>query len=355
MGDYPNPLLPRSSKQRWLKLSSAYSESPLRVGCLEWPLSISPSHALQLQSAAALRALNPIKSRHAQVVSSGLLLYSVPFKSLNPSCHDSGIWSEALRISSHLARSSDLDDPYTPAMLLEAYRLARNQGNLKHAHRLIQQQISILTSTSSGGLQSPMENIIDTLNASADIPSLEKMRIMREMAKLLACRGQTQNAVDLLTNAIISFSQMHHRHQHDAAAGTAMSASRLSISGPLGSSQDLVARSLLVMVKWMQADTRLMQNVWSTDYGISQKMSLLLESEHKCRRGRLGLYERAASLESSELFQPDESVAKFEKHEYSIGQLLHLSTMYCPNLAKAWWALAGWCYRIGRKNLEALR
>ena len=34
---------------------------------LEWPLCISPSHALQLQSAAAIRALNPIKSRHAQV------------------------------------------------------------------------------------------------------------------------------------------------------------------------------------------------------------------------------------------------------------------------------------------------
>ena len=23
-------------------------------------------------------------------------------------------------------------------------------------------------------------------------------------------------------------------------------------------------------------------------------------------------------------------------------------------LDKAWWQLAGWCYRIGRKNLEAL-
>ena len=57
----------RSAFQRWLKLSSAYAESPLRVSCLEWPLRISPSHSLQLQSAAAIKALNPIKSRHAQV------------------------------------------------------------------------------------------------------------------------------------------------------------------------------------------------------------------------------------------------------------------------------------------------
>ena len=59
--------LTRSIMQRWMKLSAAYSESPLRVGCLEWPLRVSPSHALQLQATAALRALHPVKSRHAQV------------------------------------------------------------------------------------------------------------------------------------------------------------------------------------------------------------------------------------------------------------------------------------------------
>ena len=37
-----------------------------------------------------------------------------------------------------------------------------------------------------------------------------------------------------------------------------------------------------------------------------------------------------------------------------MGQLHHLATIHFPMLAKAWWQLAGWCYRIGRKNLEAL-
>ena len=109
------------------------------------------------------------------------------------------------------------------------------------------------------------------------------------------------------------------------------------------------------MVKWMQADSRLMQAVWSTEYETSQRMSLLLDAEHKCREKRLGLYTSASLNESYKLFQPDDSVARFDKHEYSVGQLLHLSTMYCPDLAKGWWVLAGWCYRIGRKNLEALR
>jgi len=68
----------------------------------------------------------------------------------------------------------------------------------------------------------------------------------------------------------------------------------------------------------------------------------------------MGLYQSTSATESFDLFRPDESVARFDKHEYAVGQLLHLSTIHSPELAKAWWSLASWCYRIGRKNLEAL-
>ena len=291
---------------------------------------------------------------HTQAISSGFLLYAVPFKSLNPACHDSGIWSEALRMSSHLAHHTSFPDtsgaggtgvggdPYTPAMLLELYRLARNQGNLKLSHNLIQRQILELTGETEGA--------VEALSSSLDIPGLEKLRVMRELAKLHACRGQTASAIDLLTSSVVSYCQ----GQREVGGPSTISAATATI-GPLGSGAELAARSLLVIVKWMQSDTRLMQAVWSSEYDISQRMSLLLRAEYDCRRARLGLYEGAGSQESYELFQPDDSVARFDKHEYSIGQLLHLSTMYCPDLAKAWWALAGWCYRIGRKNLEALR
>lgn len=225
-----------------------------------------------------------------------------------------------------------MGDPYTPAMLLELYRLTRKQGNLKHSNKLIQRQIMEMTGET--------ENAIEKLNSSTEIPDLDKMRVMRELSKLYACRGQIVPAIDFLTSSMVSYCQ---------------SQQGAKTTGPLGSCSELAARSLLVIVKWMQSDTRLMQVVWSSEYDISQRMGLLLKAECECRRARLGLYEAASMQESSELFQPDESVARFEKHEYSIGQLLHLSTMYCPELAKGWWSLAGWCYRIGRKNLEALR
>ena len=184
------------------------------------------------------------------------------------------------------------------------------------------------------------ENATDVLNCSKDIAPLDKLRVMRELAKLYASKGQSAPAIDLLTSSVVNY---YHKQQG------------MKTTGPLGSGSELAARSLLVMVKWMQSDTRLMQAVWSPEYDTSQKLSMLLDAEYECRKIRMGLYKSASTSESYELFQPDESVARFDKHEYSMGQLLHLSTMYCPDLAKGWWSLAGWCYRIGRKNLEALR
>lgn len=38
-----------------------------------------------------------------------------------------------------------------------------------------------------------------------------------------------------------------------------------------------------------------------------------------------------------------------------IGRLLHLSTIECPTLSKAWFTLAGWCYKWGRKSVDSAR
>lgn len=278
-------------------------------------------------------------------MSSGLLLHPVPIKALNPSTHDTGVWSNALRITSHLAANSPSSFPdesdgsggskgedFAPIMMLESYRLARNLGNLKHAHALIQQQIVELTGDD--------DNPVETLRTSSSIPAAKKLRIMRELAKMYSARGQASHGVGLLTESVVSYSQSHR-------GGIA--------SGRLGSGSELAARSLLVIVKWMQADSRVMQAIWSPEFAGSQGVSILLKSELEYRKAHGGLYETASANESYQLFQPDESVARFEKHEYFMGQLLHLTTMYCPDLAKGWWSLAGWCYRIGRKNLEALR
>ena len=38
-----------------------------------------------------------------------------------------------------------------------------------------------------------------------------------------------------------------------------------------------------------------------------------------------------------------------------VGRLLHLSTIECESLPKAWYTLAGWCYKWGRKAVDNAR
>lgn len=38
-----------------------------------------------------------------------------------------------------------------------------------------------------------------------------------------------------------------------------------------------------------------------------------------------------------------------------LGRLLNLSTVECPTLSKAWFTLAGWCYKWGRKSVDNAR
>ena len=244
-------------------------------------------------------------------------------------------------MSSHLssaAFSGELEDR-TPSILLESYRLARNKGNLKLASFLLQRHVLELSSEDiSDGLN--ISDLLEQMNASEDVMPIEKLQVTRELAKLYTCRGQPAVGIDLLSGSVVNYCN---------------SQNGAKTTGSLGTSSEFTARSLLTIVKWLQADSRLMQSVWNTEHEAGRKLQTLLADECECRKSRLGLYLSASSSESHELFRPDESVARFDKHEYSVGQLLHLATIQCPDLAKAWWSLAGWCYRIGRKNLEALR
>jgi len=272
---------------------------------------------------------------------SGLLLFPTPSKSLNPSRQNTGIWSEALRISSYLSSTNTQADfgDHTPSLLLEAYRLARKQGNLKHAKYLIHKQILNLTGAEDAGSEIKLTDAVEQLNASSRIPAIEKLRVMRELSKMRNSQGQSTSGIDLLSLSLVNY---------------CYSQKGVESTGLLRSGNDLTARSLLTVVKWLQADSRLMQTIWTVDLETGHRLQSLLDAEYECRRSGMGLYQSTSATESFDLFRPDESVARFDKHEYAVGQLLHLSTIHSPELAKAWWSLAGWCYRIGRKNLEAL-
>ena len=194
-----------------------------------------------------------------------------------------------------------------------------------------------------------MRDAMDRMNASSKVSAIEKLRIMRELAKLHTFRGQALSGIELMSSAVVNYTSAEERGNSRGAIITGVSNSS---SNNVGSK--LTACSLLSIVKWLQTDSRLLQSVWSSEHETGRRLQMLLRTEYDCRRNGYGLY-KSSLAESFELFKPDNSVTRFDKHEYAIGQILHLATIHCPSLAKAWWALAGWCYRIGRKNLEALR
>jgi PI-3-kinase-related kinase SMG-1 len=230
-------------------------------------------------------------------------------------------------------------------MLLESIRLARRQENYKLAKILLRKHILHLTKESSSLTQdTDLSSCVLHLNSSSAVSSEDKLKVMRELSKLNACSGQLPQAIETLTVSITSFS--------DGLVDT--SSKRLGAIGAIrrGSLEgnELVSRSLLSVVKWLQTDTRLLQTIWKGDNPVMQNLQTLLHMEEEVRSDGLGLFVKDQG--NWDLFAPEES--KYERHEFAMGQLLHLAAVHAPNLAKAWWNLAGWCYRIGRKHLEAV-
>lgn len=287
---------------------------------------MSPSHALQLQVAATFRALNTVKPQQG---SSGLLLYSLPTKSLDPRQHEAGVWNDVLRIQTYVNNSNQSDESMSQ-LLLESVRLGRLQNNQKRAYALMWRHIVTLIGESDVTNQNLA---LQQFNAASNIAMLDRLRVQRELGKLHFSMSKLQEAIEMMALSVVTYCS------NQDSAGSQCS--------------ELAARSLLSLVKWLQTDTRLLQSVWKQSLPSGQYLHSIILQEEACRQQGMGLYKMESDLTSSDLFAPKES--RFDRYEFAIGQLLHLATIFSPMLAKSWWSLAGWCYRIGRKNLEALR
>lgn len=289
---------------------------------------MSPSHALQLQIAATFRALNTVKPHQS---SSGLLLYSLPTKSLDPRQHEAGVWNDVLRIQSYVNDCNQSDESMSQ-LLLESVRLARLQNNQKRAYTLMWRHI--LTLIGEPDVTSINQAIaLQQFNNSDNIGLLDRLRVQRELAKLHFSTSKLQEAIEMMALSVVTYcTEQDHEGSHCS---------------------ELAARSLLSLVKWLQTDSRFLQSAWKQSLHSGNYLHSIILQEEECRQQGMGLYKMESDLSSSDLFAPKES--RFDRYEFAIGQLLHLATIFSPMLAKSWWSLAGWCYRIGRKNLEALR
>ena len=269
--------------------------------------------------------------------------------------HDTAVLNKALRFCSNLhhvissvgKHQNSLKSELVSLQLATA-ELARKHHNFNLAQRLLVKQVSLLGNpvkisqdlncNKKQFLESLMESLNDASVASAK--PVDVMQIQRECSKLAFALGYNPEAVYFLSESISQYSNLG------------------DIDSNVG---ELNSRSLLTLAKWLLNDRKLLTAVTKVNgngLSVAMKITSLCELEASY-----------VALGHSTLIPPQDDVTESSLNANTIpsvssgvtdtesvcGQLLHLATMQSPDLGKAWFSLAGWCYRWGRKTVEQAR
>ena len=234
------------------------------------------------------------------------------------------------------------------SLQLATVQLARKHHNFSLAQRLLVKQISLLGNpvkipqdlncSKKQFLEPLMESLNDACMASAK--PVDVMQIQRECSKLAFALGLSSEAVYYLSDSISQYSNLG---DIDSNVGT------------------LNSRSLLALAKWLLNDRKLLTAVTKINgNGLTVAMKINSLCELEANYVSLGhstlIPAQDESAESCLNSNAIPSVACGVTDAESVcGQLLHLATMQAPDLGKAWFNLAGWCYRWGRKTVEQAR
>lgn len=144
---------------------------------------------------------------------------------------------------------------------------------------------------------------------SLDIQAVTKSCIYNESAKLLHALGFTSKATGVLCNSIL----VNKETITDKGTGA------------------INARTLCTLAKWIIADKKMLSGNEELKSNLIKVTNIEKENE-----GTDELDSKACS----------------EDVDVLCGQLLTLSSQCAPDLDKAWFMLAGWAYKAGRKVVE---
>ena len=234
------------------------------------------------------------------------------------------------------------------SLQLATARLARKHHNFTLTQRLLLKQVSLLGSPVkiSPDLNCNKKQFLERLMESLNDASLtsakpvDVMQIQRECSKLAFAFGHNSEAVYFLSDSISQYSNLG------------------DIDSNVG---ELNSRSLLTLAKWFLNDRKLLTaatKVNGNGLSVAMKINSLCDLETSYvslgHSTLIPLLDDATETSLNANTIP--SVASGVTDTESVcGQLLHLATMQSPDLGKAWFNLAGWCYRWGRKTVEQAR
>lgn len=233
------------------------------------------------------------------------------------------------------------------SLQMGAVQLARKHHNFSLAQKLLVKQMSLLGNTAKVSQDSNcskkhfFELFMESLNdlSLATAKPVDGMEIQREFSKLAFAMGHPSEAVFSLAESISHYANLG---DIDSNVGT------------------LNSKSLLTLAKWLLNDRKLLTAVTKVNgngLSVAAKINSLCELETSyVSLGHSNLIPAQEESENGLNSSFVTSVANGVTDAESVcGQLLHLATMQAPDLGKAWFNLAGWCYRWGRKTVEQAR
>ncbi|CAL1541344.1 unnamed protein product [Lymnaea stagnalis] len=328
----------RTDTVRCIQQAERLGDGLLKVCAMDWPPALLPDCLTQLASLVALR-----KQLDARQNTTSLIPLST--------CLDPGV-EDDLSVYNQLIRTINLQqrllvcDKYTELreqlsnIHLAAATAARKQLNVATAEEILLRQAGSILSTQPESLLTAMTSIRSRAIAGCSMQK-EMLKMQREGAKLLRTIGKQRSSLDVLAGSVIASSW-----PTDGTSSWTLETDCAQLN----------AKSLLTLVKWLQADPKLLSSLTTQIAQFGQNNDSVPPSSLVSHLSSLlDLEKIAVSLGQASLLESGTSIgdnAMLPDTEGIIGRLLHLSSVQSPILAKSWFTLAGWCYKWGRKAVD---
>ncbi|CAK8695398.1 unnamed protein product [Clavelina lepadiformis] len=203
-------------------------------------------------------------------------------------------------------------------------RLGMIRANRKHNNLL--RSRDLLLKEVSNVVKEPFDRAsADLLTICRSLPGSQMpltLRLQYEAGKLLYATGHASDSITLLSGSLASY-----------------------LEGRAKGCGELCARGMLTLVKYLQLDWKntgpALKDILKLDGSeegndLMKKMKILLHIESR----------------SPLAFVNDTRLIAEVNHEIIIGSLLNLATIQAPDMAKAWFTMAGWSYKWGRKLID---
>lgn len=247
---------------------------------------------------------------HAQTSDTGPILLPLSTQETNLKNLNSGVLSNALWWSEFFEHMGIQNQSTAISELrVTTARTARKEKNLGFALRLLARELG-------APAKSSLEEVAKVQMKANDLKSPLELRSLTEVAKVLHAADKKDHAVCVVVHGAQSI-----RNSENAIL------------------QERGSRLLLTLAKWIQADPCL-----AVCRDNNSAISHLLEQDLAGGANLLDIQNCSLLTQNGVQIIPTTDT--------SIGRLLRLAVVQCPQLAKAWSHFANWCYRWGRKAVD---